>query len=151
AIFIMLWSTSLKILKGFWPVLVLYFFKGETDENSISLLWLVLTFVFFSLVSTIISYWFKQFYTHDDSLIIKSGWFRKKTLSIPFQNIQAVHLEQNVWQQFLGVSRVSFDATGSEEVEAQLEALPTPKAEALKNLLMAKTSLMDAVELTDDP
>src|SRR5690606_7207486 len=135
AIFIMLGSTSFKILKGFWPVLVLYFFKGEEDENSISFLWLALTFVLFSFSGTLAGYWFKKFWVVGDTLVIKSGWFKKKMLSIPFQNIQAVHLEQNVWQRFLGVSKVSFDATGSEEVEAQLEALPTIKAEALKDLL----------------
>lgn len=138
AIFIMLWSTAFKILKGFWPVLALYFFKGEGDENSFSFLWLVLTFVIFSFAGTLIGYWFKKFWVVDDTLVIKTGWFRKKILSIPFQNIQAVHLEQNVWQRFFGVSKVSFDATGSEEVEAQLEALPTAKAEALKDLLSSQ-------------
>ena len=135
AIFIMLGSTSLKILKGFWPVLVLYFFKGEEDENSFSFLWLALTFVFVSFLSTLVGYWFKQFWVVDDTLVIKSGWLRKKVLSIPFQNIQAVHLEQNIWQRSLGVSKVSFDATGSEDVEAQLEALPNARAIALKDLL----------------
>ncbi len=141
AIFIMLWSSSFKILKGFWPVLVLYFLKGEEDENSFSFLWLALTFVLISFSNSLIGYWFKKFSIVDDTLVIKTGWFRKKMLSIPFQNIQAVHLEQNVWQRFMGVSKVSFDATGSEELEAQLEALPTFKAEALKDLLSNRVEL----------
>lgn len=136
AIFIILWSTSLKLLKGFWPVLVLYLFKDEKDENSLSILAIIVVFCLISLVGTVISYWFKTFYLSEGNLIIKSGWLKKETLSIPFANIQAVHLEQNVWQQALDVAKVSFDATGSEKVEVQLDALAVGKAEDLKNLLM---------------
>src|SRR5690606_33361578 len=122
AIFIMLWSTILKVLKGFWPVLVLYFFKDQSDENSFSIIGIVAVFSGISIGATIINYWFKKFYIDDDQLIVKSGWLQKKTVSIPFANIQAVHLEQNIWQQALDVAKVSFDATGSEKVEVQLDA-----------------------------
>lgn len=145
AIFIILWSTSLKLLKGFWPVLLLYFFKGEKDENSVSIFFIIVAFTLISLLGTVISYWFKKFYISEDNLIVKSGWLRKKSLSIPFQNIQAVHLEQNVWQQALNVSKVSFDATGSEKVEVQLDALSTKKAEDLKDLLMNYVKVNQAV------
>lgn len=136
AIFIILWGFSLKLLKGFWPVLVLYLFQKESDNNTLSILSIVLIFSSLSLVGTVINYWFKKFHVTEDSLIIQSGWLKKKMLSIPFRNIQAVHLEQNVWQQALNVAKVSFDITGSEKVEVQLDALSTNKAEDLKDMLM---------------
>ena len=138
AIFIILGKTSLQLLKSLWPVLVVYFVQNEKDDFSLWLLWFVAGFGVLSLLGTFTGYWFRKFYIRENHLIVQSGWLRKKNLSIPFQNIQAVHLEQNVWQQLLSVSRVSFDATGSEKVEVQLDALATEKAEELKRLLMSQ-------------
>lgn len=142
AIFILLWSTSIKLLKGFWPVLVLYFFKDERDNDSLMLLWAFIGFGALSLVGAVIGYWFKKFQIKDGTLIIQSGWLKKKTLSIPLHTIQAVHLEQNVWQQALNVAKVSFDSIGSDDIEAKLDALSMEKAEQLRHLLMEKTSVL---------
>ena len=136
AVFGILGKIILQLLKFFWPVLVLYFMKNERDESSFYVFWSIAGFGLLSLAGTFISYWFRKFYIRDNQLIVQSGWLQKKNLSIPFQNIQAVHLEQNVWQQAFGVTKVSFDATGSEKVEVQLDALETGKARELKNLLM---------------
>ena len=139
AIFIILGKTSVRILKSTWPLLVVYFVQNEQDDFSFWLLWFIAGFGVLSILGTFVSYWFRKFYIKENHLIVQSGWLRKKNLSIPFQNIQAVHLEQNVWQQLLDVSKVSFDATGSEKVEVQLDALATGKAEELKRLLMSRT------------
>lgn len=136
AIFLILVKVSFQLLKFMWPVLAIYFIRNEKEESSTWVLWMMIGFGVLSLLGTIITYWFSKFYISENQLIVQSGWLRKKNLSIPLQNIQAVHLEQNVWQQVFGVSKVSFDATGSEKVEVQLDALATGKAEELKRLLM---------------
>lgn len=136
AILILLWSIALKLLKALWPILILYFFKDEKDNDSLWLFWILMGFSSFSLMGAIIGYWFKKFKINDETLIIESGWLRKKVLSIPIQSIQAVHLEQNVWQQALKVAKVNFDSTGSGKVEVKLDALSIEKAEELRNLLI---------------
>ena len=135
AIFLILGKVSFQLLKFFWPILALYFLRNEKEDFSFWYIWIVPAFGILSLLGTMITYWFNKFHIREDHLIVQSGWLRKKKLSIPFQNIQAVHLEQNVWQQLLGVAKVSFDATGSEKVEVQLDALAVEKAEELKKLL----------------
>lgn len=142
AIFILLWSTTIKLIKGFWPLLVVYVFKQEKNDDNLMLLWVGLGFSMLAIGGAVIGYWFKKFQIKEETLIIQTGWLKKKTLSIPAHTIQAVHLEQNVWQQALGVAKVSFDSTGSDDIEAKLDALAIGKAEQLRFLLMQKTSAL---------
>ncbi|MEX2592423.1 MAG: PH domain-containing protein [Anditalea sp.] len=147
AILIMLWGISLKLLKALWPILILYLFKNEKDNDSLMMFWIIIGFSALSLTGAIIGYWFKKFHIKDETLIIESGWLKKKTLSIPVQSIQAVHLEQNIWQQMMKVAKVSFDSTGSGKAEVKLDALSMEKAEQLKHLLMEKVNMEPAYVL----
>src|SRR5690554_3841465 len=135
AIFIMIWSTAINLLKGFWPVLAIYFFRGEKDE-SLNFIWVLAGFGILSIIGAIVGYWFKKLHITNNTLVIQSGWLKKKTLSIPIHTIQAVHLEQNLWQQIFGVTSVSFDSVGSDDIEAKLDAIPVAKAGEMKSLLM---------------
>lgn len=140
AIFIMIWSTAINLLKGFWPVLAIYFFRGEKDE-SLNFIWALAGFGVLSIAGAVVGYWFKKFHITNDTLVIESGWLKKKTLSIPIHTIQAVHLEQNLWQQAFNVAKVSFDSVGSDDIEAKLDALAMGKAEQLRELLMEKKAI----------
>lgn len=143
AIFILIWSTAFNLIKGFWPVLAIYFFRGEKDE-SLNFIWALAGFGILSIVGAVVGYWFKKFYISNDTFVIQSGWLKKKTLSIPIHTIQAVHLEQNLWQQAFGVAKVSFDSVGSDEIEAKLDALAVAKAEQLRGLLMERRAANSA-------
>src|SRR5690554_4061193 len=138
AIFILLWNTAFNLLKGFWPILLVYFLRDERDDDSLTMLWAFIGFSVLTIGGAVIGYWFKKLYIKEDTLIIQSGWLKKKTLSIPVHTIQAVHLEQNVWQQAFNVAKVSFDSVGSDDIEAKLDALANGKAEQLRHLLMEK-------------
>src|SRR5690606_8857429 len=138
AIFILLWNTAVNLLKGFWPILLVYFLRDERDDDSLTMLWGFMGFSVLTIGGAVIGDWFKKFHIKEDTLVIQSGWLKKKTLSIPIHTIQAVHLEQNVWQQAFGVAKVSFDSVGSDDIEAKLDALTMVKAEQLRHLLMEK-------------
>src|SRR5690606_28301980 len=140
AIFILLWSTAIKLFKGFWPILIVYFFKDERNDDSLLLFWGIIGFSMLTIWGAVIGYWFKKFQIKENTLIVQSGWLKKKILSIPVHTIQAVHLEQNVWQQAFKVAKVSFDSTGSDNIEAKLDALAIGKAEQLRRLLMEKVN-----------
>lgn len=140
AIFILIWSTAFNLIKGFWPVFAIYFFRGEKDE-SWAVLPAVIGFGLLSIIGAVVGYWFKKFHITNDTFVMQSGWLKKKTLSIPIHTIQAVHLEQNLWQQAFGVAKVSFDSVGSDDVEAKLDALAVGKAEQLRELLMEKKAM----------
>ena len=140
AIFIMIWSTAINLLKGFWPVLAIYFFRGEKDD-SLSFIWALAGFGILSIFGAVVGYWFKKFHVANDTLVVQTGWLKKKTLSIPIHTIQAVHLEQNLWQQVFGVAKVSFDSVGSDDIEAKLDALVMSKAEQLRELVMERKAM----------
>src|SRR5690606_19504579 len=96
AILIFLWSTAINLLKGLWPILALYFFMGDKDSDSLTLLWGIAGFSLLIIGWAVIGYWFKRCHLQEDTLVIPFGWLKKKTLGIPIHSIQAVHLEQNV-------------------------------------------------------
>lgn len=138
AIFIMLLQTAVRLVKTFWPILIVFFIRKQKDQEGISFLWILLGFGLITVITTILKYWFHKFYISNESLIIQSGWLKKKTLTLPLKSIQAVHLEQNIWQQFLKVARVTLDSSGSEKVEVKIDALTISKAEELKQLLLSR-------------
>jgi len=136
SIFILFLKTLWETIKQFWFVLVIYLLKGRQAEQPFSFQWIIWGFIGLSFVITILKYWFYKFHIQDQNLHIYSGWWKRKHLTIPLKSIQAVHLEQSIWQQLLKVAKVSFDSSGSEQVEARIEALSLKKAEILKEILL---------------
>ncbi len=132
AILIIMLQTAVLLIKTMWPVLLVYFFRKKQDEEGTNYLLIILGFGLVTIILAIIKYWYYTFQISGDNFIIKSGWLRKKTLTIHLNSIQAVHLEQNIWQQFLKVTKVKLDSAGSEKVEVKIDALTIAHAESLK-------------------
>lgn len=145
AIFIILIRASIGLLKAFWPVLIFYVIPRPPKEDEVEaaaeasrfggFFWFSLAFVAIAVLLALLRYFYYKFSVVKAHLEIHSGFFRQQHLSIPLQNIQAVHLEQGLWQRSLGVYRVAFDSTGSEQMEARIDALPKTKALALKDFI----------------
>lgn len=149
AILIIMLQTAVQLVKTLWPVLIVYFLRNQKDEEGISFLWVILAFGLITIVMAVLKYWFYKFHISNDSFIIHSGWIKKKTLTLPLKSIQAVHLEQNIWQQFLKVSQVKLDSTGSEKLEVKIDALTLIKAEGLKQMLLSRAEIQqDAMHST---
>src|SRR5215211_3485229 len=100
ALFIILYKILLRLFKIFWALLLLFLFKNKSNQfdtfeisvvalSSISLLGSILEFVYF------------RFYIQDNDLIIKSGFLSKKTITLPLNKIQAVHIEQTLLHSLL--------------------------------------------------
>ena len=143
AIFILMLRSAVAIGKSMWPFLLVTIFKTQKEGAANKWLIIILGFVVLTIVIALLRFLFYYYYIQENHLVIKTGWLKKKTLSIPLQNIQAVHLEQNIWQQFLKVTKVSFDSAGSEKVEAQMDAIDTKKAEQLKQILLNYTAIQN--------
>ncbi len=149
AILILFLKTLLNLVKSFWPILLIYWLRGkEENEDEFGWIWLGLVFGLISILITLLKYWFYKFHLKDKHLHIQSGWWRQKQLAIPLKNIQAVHLEQDVWQRLLGVTRVAFDSTGSNHLEARIDALPIQKAEELKAILLQEKTNTPSTQTT---
>jgi putative membrane protein len=148
AIIILMLRSAITIGKSLWPALLVILFNTKRQNESNKVFIILIGFVALTLFITLIRYWFYHFFIQHDNLVIKTGWLKKKTLSIPLQSIQAVHLEQNLWQQAFGVAKISFDSAGSEKVEARIDALAMTKAEHLKQILLSKTRIQTELEST---
>jgi putative membrane protein len=149
AISIMLLKTALRLVKTLWPLILIYFLRKQKSQGDIGILWMIVGFGALGFITTLIRYWFYQFHIDKGSLIIQSGWLKKKTLTLPLKSIMAVHLQQNVWQQFLKVAKVTLDSSGSEKVEVKIDALSIAKAEELKHILLSQKEMF--ADTTDLP
>ncbi len=137
AIFILVLRSAIAVFKSLWPALLVVMFNTKKQSETPKVLIMVVVLGVLAIVFALLRYFFYHFHIQAGNLIINTGWLKKKTLSIPLKSIQAVHLEQNIWQQVFNVSKVTFDSAGSEKVEAKMDALTMGKAEQLKQLLLA--------------
>lgn len=140
AIFIMLLQSAVGLVKSFWPVLIILVLrnKGEGSTGNKYLL-IIILFISLTFIITLIKYWFYKFHISQHNLIIQSGWLKKRTITIPVQYIQEVHLQQNLLQRLLKVVSVNINSAGSQKVEAKIDALSHKKAEELKELLLSQS------------
>jgi putative membrane protein len=82
-----------------------------------------------------LEYFFFRFYVSGEQLVVKKGVFAKKTIVIPFERIQTVQLEQNLFHRIIHHYRVSIDTAGTEKTEVSIHALSFEKALSFKNVL----------------
>lgn len=135
ALFIILYKIAWRILKTFWWVLVIYLFKNKRNEFD-SFEMAIIGLSVFSLIGSIIEFIYFRFYIQENDLIIKSGFFTKKTITLPLNKIQAVHIEQTLLHSLLNSARLSFDSAGSEKLEVKIHAIKKREAEDFKRFIL---------------
>lgn len=78
------------------------------------------------------------FYVEDDKFVMEKGLLSRDRITIPFDRIQTVNLNQNLIQQVLGVMAVKVDTAGSSEKELEISALPKLYARELQEYLIER-------------
>jgi putative membrane protein len=84
------------------------------------------------VVGAVLSWLFFSYQIGDDSILIRSGVFKKKQLDIKFDRIQGVNAEQNPVYRFLNLVTVTFDTAGSSGNEGNLPAVTREFANSLR-------------------
>lgn len=101
----------------------------------------------------LLEYLYFRFYILDGQLVVKKGLFSKKHIAIPFERIQTVQLEQNLFHRIIHHYRVSIDTAGTEKSEVTIHALSYNKALSLKAALtehnMVPQTENNAIETKD--
>lgn len=142
AIFIILYKVLLAIVKAFWWLILLYLFKNKPNKFDF-FEFMVVGFSVFSLLKSVLEFAYFRFYIQQNDLIIKSGFLTKKTISLPLDKIQAVHIEQTWLHGLFNAARLSFDSAGSEKIEARIDAISKTDAEDFKSFILhARTGSM---------
>jgi putative membrane protein len=132
---IILAKATVTIVKTLWPILlVLLVKKNKKGIDTFEITLMALPVII--LVRSLVGYFYFRFFIANDELIIRKGLISKKTITIPLQKIQAVHIEQNLLHQVAKVAKVKIDTAGSEKTEAVIDAIEVPKAEQLKEFLL---------------
>jgi len=140
AIVIFIYNFLVRMLKGFWPVLIVLFLRSGQKQNSYEF-WLNSFIVIgggASLILSIISYFRYYFHLEDDRLIIQKGVLNQTRINLPFERIQNIHLEQKVLHRLLNVVSIRIDSAGSQGSEITIEALEREQAEAIRSYVLAQ-------------
>jgi putative membrane protein len=93
-----------------------------------------------------LEYFYFKFYISEGQFIVKKGILSKKTIMIPFDRIQSVQLEQNLFHRIIHHYKVSIDTAGSEKTEVSIHALTYNKALDLKRVLTGEKTVAAGTE-----
>ena len=136
-LFFLLFSIR-KSITAFWPIIALYFLKG--DGNSLFKTYGNLALILYCLflaVHSYLSYRHFFFYIENNEFVLKKGYLKKVTVTIPFDKIVSINLNQNLLQQMIGVVELEIDSVGSKNKEIKISALNKIVATDLEQLLSA--------------
>lgn len=124
-------KTLWQILKSVWPLVLLMIFNAKPGRSERYAL-IAAGLSVFAIIGSVIQFMYFRFYILNGELIIKKGWLKKETNTIPLHRIQTVHIEESFLHTALGIVKVSIETAGSGKTEASIDALSKPMAEALK-------------------
>ena len=134
-LFIFFTHSTVAILKGVWPILIVFIFRDKSKADHV-VVFLLTAVIVLILVRSLIGFLYFTFHIAGSDLLIKKGLFRKKQIHIPLERIQSVHIERTLLHQLLNISRLKIDTAGSDRTEATIDAIATRKAESFKNYLL---------------
>ena len=104
------------------------------------------------IVAAFVEYWRFRFHLDDKSMTIQKGLLERETINIPFERIQALHMEQAPWQRLVGLTGLKIDTAGTSGSEVDLQALKLAEAKILRDGIMAARSAnVSPIEVAKDP
>ncbi len=134
-LFVFFARSAIIVLKGAWPVLLVFLFKGKS-KNGNEFLYVLIAITTLVLIRSLVGFYYFTFHIAGTDLLIKKGFLRKKQISIPLERIQSVHIERTLLHQVLNISRLKIDTAGSAKTEATIDAIDSRKAESFKSYLL---------------
>ncbi len=137
AIVMILFKTVNIVLRQLFPVLVVILLGGSKQKGDY-IIWFIVAVSTLTMVYSIVNFFRTYFIVQNGELILHTGIFSRKKISIPFTRIQTINFEQNIIHQFFSVLRIKVDTAGSEKNEFEFHALETAKAYALRDLVLAE-------------
>ena len=66
--------------------------------------------------------------------LIKKGWLKKTKLSVPFEKIQQVNINQNIIHKVFSLYEIQMDTAGSKDTEVDIKAVSRNIAEDFKKI-----------------
>jgi putative membrane protein len=122
------------LVRSFFPILAGLAISDGLRQYAEVIGWGIFTLV---VVAAIVEYWRFRFHVENRTIIIQKGLLEQETITIPFDRIQALHLEQAPWQRFVGLTGLKIDTAGTSGSEVDLQALKIDEANVLRDGIMS--------------
>lgn len=132
----------LSFVLSFWPILAGLAVSDVVKGYAVYISAAALTAV---CVAAWLQFWRFTYEITGDSLVIRKGVLEHERITIPFERIQMVHMEQSLLQRPFGVLGLRVDTAGSSGAEVEISALKVEDAHQLKAILTPSEHLDDGV------
>lgn len=118
-----------------------------------SMFWIAISMLVIMAIIFIMSYYYYlkfRFYVKGNEFIVEKGVFTKEKITVPFDRIQTVNIQQNLIQRLLSVSGIKIDTAGSSAKEIEIAALSKSYAKKIQSFLIDKKEASAAESDIDD-
>ena len=141
---------SSELIFSFLVQILKYYQQFEVDStaqfytNIISYGWLAafsITFIFFVLKLIYEIFYFKNYYyaENPELLSLRKGVFGINTLTIPYNKIQHIFIDQDLFDRLFGLWDVHVASAGTTGMQLHIDGLRAEHAQGLRNLLIQRT------------
>jgi putative membrane protein len=137
AIVMILFKTVNVVVRQIFPAILVILIGGSKNKGQY-IIWALVVGSVISMIYSIINFFRTYFIIQNNEIILHTGVFTIKKISVPFERIQTINFEQNILHQFFSVLRIKLDTAGSEKNEFEFHAIEADKAYALRELIMAE-------------
>jgi putative membrane protein len=139
AILMLILQFAKNLIRQFWPVLLILLINRERAQEY-GFLAVILSLSVFSTLGSIISYFRFYIWMDDTHFYLNKGIFSKQKLQIPFERIQAIKLEQNLFHQFFNITQLEIETAGSKGSELKIHALSMEAAQSIRSYIFERKS-----------
>lgn len=142
AVFIVIAKALIDVMKFLWPLLILYILRSSGKSADT---WeiMLLAVPAISILNALVELYFFRFSIKDQELIIKKGFLIRKTIVLPLDKIQAVHIDRTWLHNLFSSAQISFDSAGSEKMEIKINAITLSMANELKEFISVRTGAIN--------
>jgi membrane protein YdbS with pleckstrin-like domain len=129
-----------------WGVLAFVSFSGAKTGSWFGIATLGILFLLFLIILFVYLYqrWYYAVYFYDltsDYIVIKKGPITPKEITIPYERIQDVYVDQDLLDRMFGLYDVHLSsATISSGMEAHIDGVEKPAADGLRAILLHTVS-----------
>lgn len=125
-------------------------FGFKANLSSVWFISIIVAILLLVLLVSFLTYRKFYFYVEDENFVVEKGLLRRDKITIAFERIQSVHIDQNLVQRILGVVGLKIDTAGSATKELEIAALPKGYARLLQEYLVEKKSVVAQEESEDE-
>jgi putative membrane protein len=133
-----------RIARQAWPLLIVAFMKPDGEQRLQFLLYIVIFVAVTTLVISLLNYFRFYFWIENGALVIEKGVLKRSRLAIPFERIQTMNSEQNIFFRFFSVVKLDIDTAGSKGSEVSLQAISSVLSEQLRGFVFQQKQHIDA-------